>query len=102
MSAVTATLDLSATQIPSDPETSPAARSTGLTIELNDRWRVVDDPLQWMLQRRTSNGGEKHSGWHNRSYCRARDGLLRCIREYCGDVNSIGLMQVEALPEWHP
>ena len=84
-----------ATLVRSDPQTSPGTTCTGLEITLNSGWRVVEDDLQWMLQR---NGGTK---WHYRSFCRTRGALLRCIREYCGEVDPVGLMQVEALPEWH-
>jgi hypothetical protein len=31
---------------------SPAHPSNRLTAQLNSNWRVVDDPLQWILQRR--------------------------------------------------
>jgi hypothetical protein len=75
----------------------------------------VDDPLQWILQRRKGNPRSKNSGWKNRSFCRTRDALLRCVREYCclpdqGEHRSIreyhgvdgaALEQVRALPEWH-
>jgi len=44
---------------------------------LNDCWRIVHDELQWILQKR------KGSQWGNRSYCVTREGLHRCIREYC-------------------
>ena len=44
----------------------------------------------------------KSTGWHNRSYCVTREGLLRCIREYCGEVDIAALATIEALPRWHP
>ena len=31
-------------------------------IVLNDRWRVTDDPLQWILERRKRNPSAKGSG----------------------------------------
>ena len=57
----------------------------------------------------------KNTGWRARSYCRTKDALLRCIREYCGlaDDGALGcieeyrgmdgsaLQQIRALPEWH-
>jgi hypothetical protein len=75
----------------------------------------VDDPLQWILQRRKGNPRDKNTGWQSRSFCRTREALLRCIREYCcspdaGGVRCIheyhgvdgaALQQVRALPEWH-
>jgi hypothetical protein len=75
----------------------------------------VDDPLQWLLQRKKGNPRRKNSGWTNRSFCQTREALLRCIREYCcspdeGEsrciheyrgVSSVALQQVRALPERH-
>lgn len=78
-----------------EAETSLLPRSIGLVIALNSGWRVTEDELQWILQRH--QGGR----WRDRSFCRSRPGLQRCIREYCGSVDPIGLLQVEALPEWH-
>ena len=78
-----------------EAETSLLPRSIGLVIALNRGWRVSEDALQWILQR--CQGGR----WRDRSFCRTRGALLRCIREYCGSVDPIGLLQVDALPEWH-
>jgi hypothetical protein len=96
-------------------EKRPAHPSNRPIAQLNETWRVVDDPLQWILQRRKGNPRSKNSGWENRSFCRTRDALLRCIREYCclpdqGEHRSIreyrgvdgaAVEQVRALPEWH-
>jgi hypothetical protein len=51
--------------------------------ELNERWRVRDDPLQWILERRAGNQ------WLARSFCRTKAGLKRCVREYCGVVDAV-------------
>jgi hypothetical protein len=89
--------------------------SNRLVAQLNESWRVVDDPLQWMLQRRKGNPRDKNSGWRGRSFCRTREALLRCIREYCCSpdedetrcireyrgVDAAALQQVRAFPEWH-
>jgi hypothetical protein len=48
----------------------------------------VDDPLQWILQRRKGNPRKKNSGWQDRSFCTTREVLLRCVREYCGSLTS--------------
>jgi hypothetical protein len=58
---------------------------------LNTKWRVVgDDPSQWILQRyRTPR-------WRDHSFCRTREGLLRCVREYCGEVTAL----LRALSDW--
>lgn len=72
-----------------------------LVVQLNDRWRVIDDPLQWILQVRKGRKAKKASGWRGRSYCTQRTVLLRCIREYCGDVDRGAIAIVEALPKRH-
>jgi hypothetical protein len=41
---------------------SPAHPSNGLIAQLNGNWRVVHDPLQWILQRRKGNARKKNSG----------------------------------------
>jgi hypothetical protein len=79
----------------------PAHPSNRLTVQLNMNWRVVDDPLQWVLQRRKGNPRKKNSGWQDRSFCTTRDGLLRCIRELCGAVDDEALTCLHALPELH-
>lgn len=98
-----------------DPTEPPAHPSNCLIAQLNANWRVVDDPLQWILQRRKGTPREKSTGWQGRSFCRTREGLLRCIREYCclpdqggsrcvheyRGVDAAALQHVRALPEWH-
>jgi hypothetical protein len=79
----------------------PAHPSNQLVAQLNERWRVVDDPLQWKLQRKKGNARKKNSGWQDRSFCRTRDGLLRCVREYCGEVDVDALAKLNKLPVWH-
>ena len=91
----------SGTPIPNTPETTPAGGLNALPTVLNSGWRVVDDPLQWILQRRDGKPDTKHNGWRSRSYCRTRQGLLRCVSEYCGIIDAEALKRLEALPEWH-
>ena len=84
------------------PLLSPLAHpSNRLLAQLNEQWRVVDDPLQWILQRRKGNPRKKNSGWKDRSFCTTRDGLLRCVREYCGEVDPNALADLQALPDHH-
>ena len=86
----------------SEPTASPLAHpSNRLLIQLNPQWRVIDDDLQYLLQNRKGNSRTKATGWRSRSFCRTREALLRCIREYCGLVDQKALEQVSALPEWH-
>ena len=84
-----------ATPIPDTPETSPLPALNAFPTVLNSNWRVMDDPLQWLLQHH--QGGR----WRNRSFCRTREGLLRCVREYCGIIDAEALAWVEALPDFH-
>ena len=53
------------------PPSSPAHPSSRLLAHLNENWRVVDDPLQWILQRRKGNP---------RTYAAAKRGELPVIR----------------------
>ena len=79
----------------------PAHPSNGLIAELNELWRVVDDPLQWILQRKKGNPRKKNSGWTGRSFCRTREALLRCVREHCGEVDPPALEKLTELADWH-
>jgi hypothetical protein len=80
----------------------PAHPSNRVVTQLNASWRVVDDPLQWILQRRKGSARSKNSGWQGRSFCRTREALLRCIREYCAEIDDGALAKLEAVPVWHP
>jgi hypothetical protein len=78
-----------------------APSSKPLVAQLNPCWRVIDDPDQWILQRRRENPRSKNSGWRSRSFCRLREPLLRCVREYCGEVDSDALAILQSLPPRH-
>ena len=98
-----------------DLSSRPAHPSNRLVAQLNANWRVIDDPLQWILQRRKRTQRSKNTGWECRSYCRTREALLRRVREYCclpgrgtlrrihqyRGVDGAALRQIRALPEWH-
>jgi hypothetical protein len=86
---------------PGQASPSPAAhRPDRLLIQLSSEWRVVEDDLQYVLERRKGKARSKATGWGRRSYCRTRLALLRCIREYCGRVSEAALHRVIELPEW--
>jgi hypothetical protein len=72
-----------------------------LLAQLNASWRVVDDPLQWVLQHKKGNPRSKNPGWENRSFCTTRAALLRCAHEYCPEVDAAALAALIALPEHH-
>ena len=44
---------------------------------------------------------QKNSGWRDRSFCTTREGLLRCVRETCGEVDDEAIVRLRALPEFH-
>jgi len=75
--------------------------SNRFVAQLSDSWRVVDDPLQWILQRKKGCPREKNSGWRNRSFCTTREGLLRCIREYSGEIDADACAELRRLPDNH-
>ena len=57
-------------------------------VQLNDAWRVADDPPQWVLEKRVREPQPgKTSGWQARKYIRSTDHLLKRIRELCGEVD---------------
>ena len=72
---------------------------TKVIAKLNDRWRIVDNPHQWILQVREGRQTSKASGWRGRSYCAQRTALRRCIQEYCGEVDPLAVAIIEGLPE---
>jgi len=84
-----------------DPAEGPAHPSTRIVAQLNESWRVVDDPSRWRLQRKKGNSRKKNPGWRDRSFCTTREGLLRCICEHCGKVESAALAALSALPDDH-
>jgi len=84
------------------PPKRPAHPSNPLVAQLNNNWRVVDDRLQWILQRKKGKPRDKTSGWRGRAFCRTQEALLRCIREYCGEVRVEALAKLKSLPDWHP
>ena len=70
-------------------------------VVLNERWRVVDDPMQWILQVRKGRETARASGWRNRSFCVSRTGLRCSIGELCGEVDAVVVAFIETLPERH-
>lgn len=69
---------------------------------LNDRWRVVDDPLQWILEVRKGRSRSRATGWTGRRFHCQRTALIRSIRELCGEVDPAALAVLDALPQRHP
>jgi hypothetical protein len=82
--------------------TRAAASQLPVVAVLNDRWRVVLDPLQWIIEVRKGRGGVKSTGWRGRRFCTTRTVLIRDVRELCGEVDPEALAILERLPENHP
>ncbi len=80
----------------------PADRSKPVIAFLNDRWRVIDDGIQWVLQKRTGRPTPKSTGWRGRSYLRTRASLLDSVARWCGSVDPQTLSLLTRLPEEHP
>ncbi len=78
----------------------PAHPSNRLIAELSNTWRVVDDPLQWILQQKQGNPRKKTLGWQGVSFCRTREALLRCATG-CEQIDGDAHAKLEALPDWH-
>lgn len=69
-------------------------------IQLNEKWRVIEckDGIHWILQIRKGKYKGKVA-WRSRSFCRTKDGLSRCIREYSGRLTAETNRKLSALPE---
>ena len=80
----------------------------GFPIVLNYRWRVVDDPVQWILQRRrgrnmpASRSAPGEYQWSGRSFTTLATVLKREIRRLCGEVDAEVMKLINRLPEKHP
>jgi hypothetical protein len=68
---------------------------------LNAGWRVIRcrDGLQWVLQRRSSPETSRGDDWRARSYCQTKEALIRCSREYAGEMDPAACTTLAALPE---
>lgn len=71
-------------------------------LKLNDHWRVLDDPLQWILQVRKGQEGPKATGWRAVHYCVSRTGLKASVGQLCGPVSPQAMAAIDALPDFHP
>jgi hypothetical protein len=83
-------------------------RSPHVIAVLNDRWRVIDDPLQWILQRRRRNKtvGKRANApageWEGSAFCVTKTALIRNVQARSRPVDPAALEILEALPERHP
>lgn len=74
-----------------------------------DKYRVVDDPLQWVLQAR--HGSRTRPGpdgpvtveqWRDVAFCRTRKGIMDSVREKHREHEPDAMRALLALPERHP
>ena len=65
-------------------------------MAINGRWRISSDNIQWLVQYLSSIANGE---WSNRSFCRTRDGLIRAVKQKCGEVDDQVLGQIERLPQ---
>ncbi|MGY0573712.1 hypothetical protein ACTGJ9_023695 [Bradyrhizobium sp. RDM12] len=66
-----------------------------VVAQLGERWRVVCDTFQWVLQ-----GLHEDGEWHARAHCRSRAALGRCIELHVGGPVSMSeLARVVDLPD---
>lgn len=77
----------------------PADRSKPVIAVLNDRWRVIDDGLEWVLQRRKGRPTPKSTGFRARGYAASRASLLDRVERRCGSVDPAAQRILEGLPE---
>ena len=64
-------------------------------VQLNEKWRVSQDALQWLLQRKTGK-----DTWNTIHYVATKRSVLeRCIREERCMPTEDGRVQLMALPE---
>ena len=73
-----------------------------VVVTLSERWRVVNDQLQWILELRKGRKTGKSTGWQGMRFCQQRTTLTRDIGELCGDVDQAALALIDALPDQHP
>jgi hypothetical protein len=70
-------------------------------IELGGRWRLIDEDIQWVLQRRKGRPRRKNPGWESIYYLRGKAGLLLHL-DRLGLTSFCPLSVLDHLPEWHP
>jgi hypothetical protein len=71
-----------------------------IVAQLNQGWRVIEcrDRIQWILQRRGSPKKPRGDDWRGRSYCQTSEALIRCTREYAGEIEPAACTVLAALP----
>lgn len=70
-----------------------------IIARLNDRWRIEDDDVQWILAVRRGRKDAVGTRWSGRRFHRCRTPLIASICELCGPVDPDALAVIQALPD---
>jgi hypothetical protein len=73
-----------------------------IVVVLNDKWRVVDEDRQWILQKKKGRRTAKSSGYTSQKFHRSREDLNRSIREGCGTISPAAQAILNGLPDQYP
>jgi hypothetical protein len=84
---------------PAGPVRSGA--SVAVIAPLGPDWRLIDDPIQWIVQRRVRQSNEKSTGWQARSHFTSKDALLLEIQRLGVLLSPETLNTLNALPSIH-
>lgn len=84
-----------------DP-TLPRPPSSPKIVDLNNRWRVIDEDRQWILQKRKGRPTKKSSGYRSIKFHRSREGLHCSVRELCGAIGPDAQDLIGRFPEHYP
>jgi hypothetical protein len=76
-----------------------APASTAFPVRLGERLRLVDDPLQWIVERQGRKPTATRSGWQQIRFHRDRDALLVWMRTAGAEPEAIATVSV--FPRWH-
>jgi len=71
-------------------------------VELSDHWRIVDDPLQWILMVRKGHCRAKASGWRAHRFHVQRTALIASVQRFCGHIRPEAMAWLASLPVLHP
>lgn len=73
--------------------------SPAFPVALGKRLRLVDDPLQWIVERQRRKPTAKTDGWVSIRFHRDRDALLVWAK-HCG-VLPEAIAAIATFPRWH-
>ncbi len=80
--------------------TEPKQATTAFYARIDGAHRIVEDSLQWIVQRRKGNARDKNSGWASVRFHRERAALLLYVQTHFPDATAV-TAAIQALPERH-